>query len=59
MKRKIDNPSPGVVTGGNLSLALIREVNSDTLSIDSSEEELKDSGWPFQSLIVSGKKLYL
>ena len=25
MKRQIDNPSPGAVTGGNLSLALTRE----------------------------------
>ena len=27
VKRQIDNPSPGTVTGGNLSLALTREVN--------------------------------
>ena len=27
VKRQIDNPSPGAVTGGNLSLALTREVN--------------------------------
>ena len=36
MKRQIDNPSPGAVTGGNQSLALTREVNLDTLSSDSS-----------------------
>ena len=36
MKRQIDNPSPGAVTGGNYSLALTREVNLDTLSSDSS-----------------------
>ena len=27
VKRQNDNPSPGAVTGGNLSLALTREVN--------------------------------
>ena len=27
VKRQIDNPSPGAVTGGNESLALTREVN--------------------------------
>ena len=58
-KRQIDNPSPGAVTGGNWSLALTREVNLDTLSSDSSEEEIRDSGMSFQSLIVWGKKLYL
>ena len=57
--RQIDNPSPGAVTGGNYSLALTREVNLDTLSSDSSEEEIRDSGRSFQSLIVLGKKLYL
>ena len=31
VKRQIDNPSPGAVTGGNKSLALTREVNLDTL----------------------------
>ena len=40
VKRQIDNPSPGAVTGGNKSLALTREVNLDTLSSDSSEESL-------------------
>ena len=40
VKRQIDNPSPGAVTGGNSSLALSREVNLDTLSSDSSEEEI-------------------
>ena len=40
VKRQIDNPSPGAVTGGNQSLALTREVNLDTLSSDSSEEEI-------------------
>ena len=44
MKRQIDNPSPGAVTGGNESLVLTREVNLDTLSSDSSEEEIRDSG---------------
>ena len=39
VKRQIDNPSQGAVTGGNWSLALTREVNFDTLSSDSSEEE--------------------
>ena len=29
VKRQIDNPSPGAVTGGNKSLALTREVNCD------------------------------
>ena len=52
MKRQIDNPSPGAVTGENESLALIREVNLDTLSSDSSEEEIRDSGRSFQSLTV-------
>ena len=51
--RQIDNPSPGAVT------ALTREVNLDTLSSDSSEEEIRDSGRSFQSLIVWGKKLYI
>ena len=55
VKRQIDNPSPGAVTGG--TLALTREVNVDTLSSDSSEEEIRDSGRSFQSLIVWGKKL--
>ena len=62
VKRQIDNPSPGAVTGGNKSLALTREVtqvNLDMLSSDSSEEEIRDSGRSFQSLIVWGKKLYL
>ena len=57
MKRQIDNPSPGAVTGVNKYIALTREVNLDTLSSDSSEEEIRDSGRPFQSLIVWGKKL--
>ena len=56
VKRQIDNPSPGAVAGGNQSLALTREVNLDTLSSDSSEEEIRDSGRSFQSLIVWGKK---
>ena len=59
VKRQIDNPSPGAVTGENFSLALTREVNLDTLSSDSSEEEIRDSGRSFQSLIVWGKKLYI
>ena len=59
VKRQIDNPSPGAVTGGNYSLALTREVKLDTISNDSSEEEIRDSGRSFQSLIVWGKKLYL
>ena len=58
VKRQIDNPSPGSVTGGNKSLALTREVNLDTLSSYSLEEN-RDSGRSFQSLIVWGKKLYL
>ena len=59
VKRQVDNPLPGAVTGGNQSLALTREVNLDTLSSDSSEEEISDSGRSFQSLIVWEKKLYL
>ena len=59
VKRQIDNPSPGAVTGGNQILALTREVNLDTLSSDSSEEEIRDSGRSFQSLIFGGKKLYI
>ena len=59
VKRQIDNPSPGDMTRGNYSLALTREVNLDTLSSDSSEEEIRDSGRSFKSLIVWGKKLYL
>ena len=47
------------MTGGNLSLALTREVNIDILSSDRSEEEIRDSGRSFQSLIVWGNKLYL
>ena len=35
-----------------MSLALTKEVNLDTLSSDSSEEEIRDSGRSFQSLIV-------
>ena len=58
VKRQIDNPSPGAVTGGNWSLARTREVNLDTLSSDSSVEEIRGSGRSFQSLIVWGKKLY-
>ena len=58
VKRQIDNPSPGPVTGDNKSLAITREVNLDTLSSDSSEEEIRDSGRSFQSLIVWGKKHY-
>ena len=42
VKRQIDNPSPGAVTGGNESLALTREVNLDMLSSDSSEELSND-----------------
>ena len=34
VKRQNDNPSPGAVTGGIWSLALIREVNLDTQSSD-------------------------
>ena len=58
VRRQIDNPSPGVVTGGK-PLALTREMNLDTVSSDSSEEEIRDSGRSFQSLTVWGKKLYL
>ena len=42
MKRQIDSPSPGAVTGGKKSLSLTREVNLDTLSSDSSEEEFRE-----------------
>ena len=55
MNRKIDNPSPRTVTGGNWALALTGEVNLDTLSSDGSEEEIRDSGRSFQSLIVWGR----
>ena len=60
VKRQIDNPSPGAVTGGNQSLALTREVNLDTLSSDSSEEDIRDSGGggSFHSLIDWGSDLY-
>ena len=58
VKRQIDNPSSGALTGGNKSIALTREVHLDTLSSDSSEEEIRNSGRSFQSLIVWGKKLY-
>ena len=34
-------------------------MNLDTQSSDSSEEEIRDSGRLFQSLIVWGKKLYI
>ena len=34
-------------------------MNLDTLSSDSSEEEIRDTGRSFQSLIVWGKKLYI
>ena len=57
VKRQIDNPSSGAVTGGNQSLALTREVDLDTLSSDSSEEEIRDSGRSFQSLIVWGEEV--
>ena len=57
VKRQTDYPSPGAVTGGDYSLALTREVNLDTLSSDSSEEEIRDTGRSFQSLMVSWKKL--
>ena len=59
VKRQIDNTSPGAVTRENKSLALTRQVNLDTLSSDSSEEEIGDSGRSFQSLIVWEKKLNL
>ena len=58
VKRQTVNPSPGAVTGGKLSLALTREVNIDTLSSDSSEEEIRDSGSSFYSLIV-GAVIYI
>ena len=58
MKRQTVNPSLGAVTGGNKSLALTREVNLDTLSSDSSEEEIRDSGSSFHSLIV-GAMIYI
>ena len=54
VKRQIDNPSPGALTGEYQSLALTREVNLDTLSSDNSEEEIRGSGRSFQSLIVWG-----
>ena len=59
VKRQIDNPSPGAVTGVNWSIALTREVNLETLLSDNSEEEIRGSGRSFKSLIVWGKKLYL
>ena len=59
MKRQIDNSSQEAVTGGNKSLSPTREVNLDKPSSESSEEEIRDSGRSFQSLIVWGKKLYL
>ena len=59
VKRQIDNPSSGAVTGGNKFLALTREVNLDTLSSDSSAEETRDSGRSFQSLIVWGEEAIL
>ena len=49
MKRQIDNPSPGAVTEGNESLALTREVNLDTISSDSSEEEIFQTS-PFSNI---------
>ena len=52
VKRQAVNPSPGAVTGGKLVPSLTREVNLDTLSSDSSEEEIRDSGSSFHSLIV-------
>ena len=54
VKRQIDNPSPGALTGEYQSLALTRDVNLDTLSSDNSEEEIRGSGRSFQSLIVWG-----
>ena len=58
VKRQIDNPSPGTVTGGNFKLVPSSH-NLDTLSSDSTEEEIRDSGRSFQALIVWGKKLYI
>ena len=53
MKRQTVNPSPGAVTGGKLvPSSHKRRVNLDTLSSDSSEEEIRDSGSSFHSLIV-------
>ena len=60
MKRQTDTPSPGAVTWGeSKSLALTKEVNLDTLSADSSEEDSRDSGRPFHSLIFWGSDLYV
>ena len=58
MKRQTVNPALRAVTGENYSLALTREVNLDTLSSDSSEEEIRDSGSSFHSLIV-GAVIYI
>ena len=58
MKRQTVNPKPGALTGENKSLALTREVNLDTLSSNSSEEEIRDSGSSFYSLIV-GAVIYI
>ena len=54
----LDPESDALTTRPVHPLALTREVNLDTLSSDSSEEEIRDSGRSFQSLIVWGKKLY-
>ena len=56
VKRQNDNTSPG---DWPRKISPTREVNLDTLSSDSSEEEIRDSGRSFQSLIVWGKKLYV
>ena len=63
VKRQTVNPSPGTVTGGGgelvpTTVAITREVNLDTLSSDSSEEEIRDSGSSFHSLIV-GAVIYI
>ena len=41
VKRQIENSSPGAVIGGKSFLALTREVNLDTISFDSSDEEIQ------------------
>ena len=58
MKRQTVNPSLGAVTGEKLVSALTREMTLDTLSFDSSEEEIRDSGSSFYSLIV-GAVIYI
>ena len=62
MIRQIDNTSAGGGGGGgggqegNLSLAVTKDANLDTQSLDISAEEIRQSGRSSQSLIVCGKK---